>query len=216
MFRCVLDGRPRSVVAALAPNVWVAYDPATGGLAKVFDGGVEFVGSVYDGAHGPQPKSKGNELLAGPRQEAWSWLRAAGGAAGGESSADPSVRFRPRFLGYRVDGNRLRISRRLDASLATDRVSVRIEESPEVATGTNAEAKDGIRLTRTFRIEGLPEGHELVVDLGKGSAPALGRLAAGADRVASFKILEGRMLRVFGTGKEIEVTVVHDWAEESR
>lgn len=48
VFRCILDDKPRSVVIALAPSLWLAYDPATCALFEAFGGGVELRGKVYD------------------------------------------------------------------------------------------------------------------------------------------------------------------------
>jgi len=215
VFRCVLDGCPRSVVAALAPRLWVAYDPATGGIARVFDGGVEFVGSVYDGAHGPQPKSRGAVLVGPVGPRAWSWLRAAKASGDTFGDGDRRVPYRRRFLGYRVDGNRLRILRRLEAVFDDREASVHIEESPEAvrarrragSSGGAGASESRVRLERRFRIEGLPAGDELVVDLGLPGRGSGARMASGPS---SCEVVSGRHLRLRGPGGSFEVTVVHD------
>jgi len=47
-FRLTLENKTRMLVAALRPDLWVAYDPANGTLHKVWSGGIQFRGKVYD------------------------------------------------------------------------------------------------------------------------------------------------------------------------
>lgn len=47
-FRLTLDNKTRMLVAALRPDLWVAYNPANGTLHKVWGGGIQFRGKVYD------------------------------------------------------------------------------------------------------------------------------------------------------------------------
>ena len=47
-FRLTLENRTRMLVAALRPDLWVAYNPANGTLHKVWSGGIQFRGKVYD------------------------------------------------------------------------------------------------------------------------------------------------------------------------
>ncbi len=47
-FRLTLENKTRLLVAALRPDLWVAYNPANGTLHKVWSGGIQFRGKVYD------------------------------------------------------------------------------------------------------------------------------------------------------------------------
>ena len=47
-FRLTLENKTRMLVAALRPDLWVAYNPANGTLHKVWNGGIQFHGKVYD------------------------------------------------------------------------------------------------------------------------------------------------------------------------
>ncbi|MDX1733361.1 MAG: hypothetical protein R3228_03310, partial [Halioglobus sp.] len=55
-----LDGRPRVLKFALAPETWAAYEIETMSLYQVWRGGVRFEGAAYDYKHGPQPASEGD------------------------------------------------------------------------------------------------------------------------------------------------------------
>jgi cytochrome c551/c552 len=55
-----LDGRPRILKFALAPNLWAAYDIENASLYQVWEGKVLFDGAAYNYQHGPQPASEGN------------------------------------------------------------------------------------------------------------------------------------------------------------
>ena len=92
VFRAVLDEKPRMLVLALAPDFWVAYDAERAALYKVWEGGVNFTGAVYDWQHGPQPTSRGRAWLVSPWQEPWEVAR--GGRA---------VPARVRWRGHRLE-----------------------------------------------------------------------------------------------------------------
>ena len=47
-FRLTLENKTRMLVAALRQDLWVAYNPANGTLHKVWSGGIQFRGKVYD------------------------------------------------------------------------------------------------------------------------------------------------------------------------
>ena len=71
VFRSVLDGRPRMLTAALAPDFFVAYDTETGGLYKAWRGDVKLDGAVYTTAHGPQPEASGRVWLKDDTTAPW-------------------------------------------------------------------------------------------------------------------------------------------------
>ncbi|MEK7950773.1 hypothetical protein [Luteolibacter soli] len=47
-FRLTLENKTRMLVAALRSDLWVAYNPANGTLHKVWNGGIQFRGKVWD------------------------------------------------------------------------------------------------------------------------------------------------------------------------
>ncbi len=149
VFRCVLDGRPRSIVAALDRRMWLAYDAARGALMRAWAGNVDLVGSVYDSSHGPQPRSVGAPYAEGPDEGAvWRLFRTDGG-----KRTEVATSFR--YVGYHIDGDRLVLQYRI----GFEEGRIEVEESPEHLEGS--------RLERRFKIRGLPEGMELELLLGK-------------------------------------------------
>ncbi len=76
VFRCVLDQHPRMVVINPTSDLWLAFDATNCSLAKVWKGDVKFDGAVYTTVHGPQPTSRGAELVdAAPGERAWKLLK---------------------------------------------------------------------------------------------------------------------------------------------
>ncbi len=59
VFRSVLDGRPRMLTIAFAPDVWIAFDTGSCVLTRIWSGGVDLDGPVYTSRHGPQPIGHG-------------------------------------------------------------------------------------------------------------------------------------------------------------
>jgi hypothetical protein len=146
----VLDGRPRVVVAALGPDLWVAYDATTCGLYKAWTGGMEFTGSVYDTKHGPQPQTKGTLLSQHAGEIFWQVLK-----------DDAPVEAPARFMGYRLVGGAdgVQLSYRIDLPEG----QVTVFEAPEVVEGN---------LRRVFEVKGLPAGYTLQLPLGIGTEVA--------------------------------------------
>jgi cytochrome c len=153
-FRAVLDERPRMLVLALAPDLWVAYDAERAALYKIWQGGVDFTGAVYDWKHGPQPTSRGGAFVVSPWTEPWSVARGGG--------AEPA---RVRWRGHRFDAGRVTL--RYDLVLA-DGAAIQVSESPEEVRGAN-----GARgLERRFTVAGLPAGAALRLRLQLGAGRA--------------------------------------------
>jgi cytochrome c len=143
VFRAVLDERPRMLVLALRPDLWVAYDAERAALYEVWEGGVNFTGAVYDWLHGPQPSSRGRAFLVSPWQEPW------------ELVVDGQVRpAEVRWRGHRLDHGRATLLYDLGYGGAAP---IRVTESPEVV-----EAADGSRgLERRFTTATVPASAEL-------------------------------------------------------
>ena len=47
-FRMILENKTRMLVLALRSDLWAAYNPANGTLHKVWNGGIQFQGKVWD------------------------------------------------------------------------------------------------------------------------------------------------------------------------
>lgn len=172
VFRCVLDGRPRVVVAALGPELWVAYDATTCGLYKAWNGGMEFTGSVYDTKHGPQPQTRGTVLSQHDGQSFWQVLK-------DEAPVEASAR----FSGYRLSGAD---SVQLSYRVTLPEGEVTISETPEVVEGN---------LRRVFEVKGLPAGYALQFPLGIGMEVARAthvspdaRMVIGPDQTPFLRI----------------------------
>jgi hypothetical protein len=71
VFRSVLDKHMRMITIALHEDMWVAYDARTCALYRMWKGGVNFTGSVYDTVHGPQPTVRGADYSRGVDGPAW-------------------------------------------------------------------------------------------------------------------------------------------------
>ena len=150
VLRCVLDRRPRVVVVALSDDLWAAWDAESCALYKVWPGGMNFTGSVYDTRHGPQPQTVGDPLDTFGDAEQWQVLGPDGG----------SLDVRPIWRGYRVDGTDA-VTFTTEFRLPTGDV-VTVRETPEVAGPRS--------LRRTFDVSGLPDGHALRTYLANGDA----------------------------------------------
>ncbi len=76
VIRSNLDGHPRMINFALAPELWASYDTQTGQLYQVWEGDILFEGATYDYRHGPQPSSPGKWLYqaAVPAEESVRYL----------------------------------------------------------------------------------------------------------------------------------------------
>ncbi len=154
VFRCALDGRPRSVVVALADDLWVAYDASGVSLVKAWRGDVHLQGAVYDTVHGPQPVARGPVWAVGLEGPVWF------AEVGGEL-----VELEPRWRGHAfVEG---RVELRMEAALPGGGV-VRVAETPErVRSEALHERKLRIPagrtgLARTWRVE-APEGVQVLL-----------------------------------------------------
>lgn len=71
VFRSVLDKQPRMITFALNDRMWAAYSTDSCSLYKVWAGGVDFSGAVYNMRHGPQPMSLGNSWMVNQYRQPW-------------------------------------------------------------------------------------------------------------------------------------------------
>jgi cytochrome c len=159
VFRAVLDEKPRMLVLALRPDFWVAYDAERAALYKVWEGGVNFTGAVYDWMHGPQPTSRGRAFLVSPWQEPWEVVV--------DGRARPAE---VRWRGHRLDRGRATLLYDLGYGGAG---WIHVSESPEWV-----EAADGARgLERRFTTAGVPSHVELRLHVQLGSLRAADPIA---------------------------------------
>lgn len=156
IFRCVLDDNARMVVISLGNRYWAAFDAGHCGFYKIWRGDIELSGPVYDGRHGPQPKSKGPVLLIAPDDGS----SAPRSSRGGDQST-------PTWLGYRIANGLATLASRTGG--ATVRVRPSIERE---------------RLVLTYDVTGLGVGESLsftLPPLGQTSWQADGVIAAGGS-----------------------------------
>ena len=164
VFRCVLDERPRVVVAALSPDLTVAYDTQTCALFKAWSGDVDFTGAVYDTLHGPQPVTRGELLVPNVRDAG---ARALHLVRERDGEREPST---VRFRGYRILRHATYEQVEMQWELTTPGgVRVSVFELPERVAETGPELNGPgllapIAFQRKFRVEGLPDGLDLVLD----------------------------------------------------
>ena len=129
VFRSVLDERARIATVALAKDFWIAYDATNCGLYKFWKGDVNFEGAVYTTVHGPNPTSKGGEILGG-KLDATVWK-----VDGKET--------KPRYRGHRMlKGNRVQFVYELPVNGKT----VTVTEEP----GLLRRGDRPVGLSRTF------------------------------------------------------------------
>ena len=71
VLRSSLDGRPRILAIALAPERWLAYSTETASIHQLWRGEVDYTGPVYDAHHGFEPTSRGDAYLRPIAGTAW-------------------------------------------------------------------------------------------------------------------------------------------------
>ena len=71
VLRSSLDGRPRMLSLALAPELWLSYSTEMASIHQFWQGEIDFRGPVYDAQHGFEPSSSGRAYLRPPVATAW-------------------------------------------------------------------------------------------------------------------------------------------------
>ena len=71
VMRSSLDGRPRILSLAVAPNQWLAYSTETASVHRFWQGELVFAGPAFDALHGAEPLSEGSAWLSPAEQTAW-------------------------------------------------------------------------------------------------------------------------------------------------
>jgi cytochrome c551/c552 len=139
--RLSLDGRPRMLAIALAPELWLAYSTETASIHQLWRGGIDYTGPVYDARHGREPSSQGSAYLRAPRATAWR-IR-------DEQGDWRAARVQWRGHGFRPDGRTLWLRYDLLAPDDPARVLRSVTESPDLDP---AAAPPSTRLVRTLTL----------------------------------------------------------------
>jgi cytochrome c551/c552 len=130
-----LDGRPRVLKFALAPQLWAAYDIEKQSLYQVWQGEVLFAGAAYNYRHGPQPTSEGE----------W-YFRDEAGARWFLETQGKELPANVRYLGHEYGQGRTTAAMRF--RLDDGEHQVELTEWPDVAE------RDGTKIfTRRFQVE---------------------------------------------------------------
>ena len=141
VMRSSLDGRPRILAVALAPELWLAYSTETASIHQFWNGDIDYTGPVYDARHGREPTSRGSAYLRAPLETAWRIQQ--------EGEWKPAE-IQWRGHGFSPDGNALWI--RFDV-FAPDGPKRTITEWPEREITVEL---PGATLTRRFEITDGP------------------------------------------------------------
>ncbi len=148
VFRSVLDGRPRVASIPLTDDVWVAYDTGRPGIFKLWSGGVNWQGAVFNTVHGPQPSTRGNAWFVD--DVAQPWRVTIGGR---------EVRVAARYAGRVYDDSAPRVPS-LVYALSGDGFEIEVTETPRLVL------RDGrTGFERVFSAAGVPRGGAVFVEL---------------------------------------------------
>ncbi len=120
VFRTSLDGQPRMLNLAIAPDYWLSYSLERMSHYQFWKGELHLDGPVFDGGQGGEPYSSGLAYLQQTKTDLW-WMRQ--GNSGWQ-------RAQPQFLSYALsdDGAELRFTYRLKSDLG----EARVQERPRV------------------------------------------------------------------------------------
>ena len=136
VLRSSLDGRPRMLLVALAPELWLAYSTETAGIHQLWRGDVDFTGPVYDAQHGHEPTSRGD-----------AYLRPAAATPWRVETTDGFVPARVQWRGHGFDPSSGALWLRFDV-FGANGVARRVTEWPERIE--NASSEDATGLERRF------------------------------------------------------------------
>lgn len=141
VFRCVLDGKPKALVAALHEDLYIGYDTDNCQLFKAWKGGVKFDGAVYASTkHGPQPISLAPWYHVAQLSPIWKLL-----------NGQEEVKCKTEFKGYVWKDNKLRIQ----FDLVHDSLGrISLEETPEYVRQPKTNKTGLERRIRVLKQEG--------------------------------------------------------------
>jgi uncharacterized protein len=225
VFRSVLDARTRILTAALASDLWVAYDTETCGLYKAWPGGVDLQGAVFTGEHGPQPTSKGGAYVERAAKPELSLAVARARAP--RSTLIHSERGGFAFGGHRIDRGSLTLLWSRPNAPDDGPEKIVVEETVERCADAELMAaldpiddhlrarlgEPHVTLRRTFVIAGLPPRHAL--DLEIDMSETVVRMGAAAPLPSAFGMRLSPAAATLGNGRT-DVYFVMRRPEEKR
>ena len=146
--RSVLDKRARIVTLALDKDLYAAYDGNNCGIYKIWKGGIDYKGTIWNTVHGPQPVSKGVSYSEGILDEQIWFIQKNG----------KDVPTKVQFKGYSWENNKVTFRYELKPDSQTVFV---VEETPEVLK------KDGqsIGFERRFVVKNITAPFTVGVNL---------------------------------------------------
>lgn len=150
VFRAVLDEMPGAVVVALHEHIWVAYNPMTADVYKVWRGKITLQGAVYTGIYGGQPTAEGFPFVVNDIDQA-SWEVKLNG-----KTERPKIRWE----GYKVLDNVFTAMYTLTLS---DGQVIKIEEQPEYVEVKRSDNRSSFQ--RTFTVTQAPSNAEISLAL---------------------------------------------------
>ncbi|HCS29589.1 MAG TPA: hypothetical protein DIW43_19200 [Spongiibacteraceae bacterium] len=153
VFRTSLDGQPRMLNLAVAPDIWLSYSLERMAPYQLWRGALQLDGTVFDGGQGGEPYSEGDAYLRQLKADAW-WLGADNGHWRNASAE---------FTAYELSdkGNTLQ----LEYTLGAGNHEVRIRERPRIVV-----SPEGLTFERDIKIVDNPAA--IAVRFGAGN-PAL-------------------------------------------
>ena len=200
VFRSVMDKQPRMITFALDDRMWVSYSTDSCALYKVWSGGVDFSGAVYNMRHGPQPMSVGNAWIENKYHQPW---RVAVGGAVQNPRTD--------YKGHRYtkDGH----AEIMYDLVLTDGRRIRINERPEYV-----EQDRQAGFERTYTVEDCPADVEIKLQTNVSSVahPTKSKTVSGAittthsttNMVGNTEVLEMEGDLVFQDKKHVTLTTM--------
>ena len=169
--RTNLDGEPRMIVFALAPEHWLAVHSPTGRFTQLWRGEVHWEGPAYDTYHGVQPSSSGRAWLRAEPQPSFRVFHEGSG-----TWKDAGTR----YLGQRFeDGGRLATLR---YALASPDGEIVLTVAPELRRPESATTSPGVGLEQSFRVESNPAGLRIAVPALGGRLDGVGTTSLGEAR----------------------------------
>ena len=145
VFRSVLDEKPRMITLALNDNLWLAYSTQNCAIYKAWKGFVNFDGAVYNTVHGPQPNSIGDAFFVNEFENPWV-----------ATKAGKELALKIQYRGHSFVKGQAVLNYEFTLPEGT---KFTVREKPEYL-----ENESGLKgLERTFTVDDLPQGVELVL-----------------------------------------------------
>lgn len=161
VLRASLDGRPRMLLVAIAPERWIAWSTETASIRQIWRGGVDFSGPAFDARHGFEPMSRGLADWRAGAATGWRVEEADG------AWAPAQIRWR----GHGFEPGTRRLWLAYDVGDRAGRFR-RVVERPERVGDAGSPGAVGFALERIFELGGAAS------DPSAGGLPALALVVA--------------------------------------